>query len=185
MAAFIARRPGTSLRMLLVVALSAAMAAGACADRNTDLPPATDSPTATSTPRPAAPSPSPALDPVVAVEERLRDHFLFVDLPADARQVAWGCRAGDSLNNPLCQMNYATGVRLPELLGFYREKFRGDEWQRLIDNEQRGTRYVWTLAWDNDTYSLTMNFQEAKRSANDMQPGEHYAVWLTVVERPR
>ncbi len=82
-------------------------------------------------------------------------------------------------------MNYATGVRLPELLAFYRQKFTGDGWQRLIDNEQRGTRYVWTLSWRNDIYSLTMNFQEAERSANDMQPGEHYVVWLVVVERPR
>jgi hypothetical protein len=185
MAAFIARRPGTSLRMLLVFVLSAAMAAGACDSESSDFATTTSTPTVTNTPRPATPPPSPTLDPVLAVEERLRDHFLFVDLPADARQVSWGCRAGDSLNNPLCRMNYATGERLSELLGFYRQKFTGDDWQRLIDNQQRGTRYVWTLSWSNDIYSLTMDFQEAERSANDMQPGEHYLVWLTVVERPR
>lgn len=180
MATFLGRLPGTSL--LLFVALSVAMAGVACGEVASETPP-----TVTSTPAAATPShsPTPTLDPVLAVEERLRDHFLFVDLPADARQVAWGCSAGDSLNNPLCQMNYATGVRLSELLGFYRQKFTGDEWQRLIDNQQRGTRYVWTLSWSNDIYSLTMDFQEAERSANDMQPGEHYVVWLTVVERPR
>ena len=169
----------------LVVVLIAAMAAGACDSESSDFATTTSTPAVTNIPRPAAPPPSPTLDPVLAVEERLRDHFLFVDLPADARQVAWGCRAGDSLNNPLCQMNYATGVRLPELLAFYRQKFTGGEWQRLIDNQQRGTRYVWTLSWRNEIYSMTMNFQEAKTYPQDMQPSEHYVVWLTVVERPR
>jgi hypothetical protein len=178
-------RPTRSTTWLLFAALAVAMAAVACGEQEpSETPPTVTNTPAVATPSPS-PSPSPTLDPVLAVEERLRDHFLFVDLPADARQVAWGCRAGDSLNNPLCQMNYATGVRLPELLGFYRQKFTGAEWQRLIDNQQRGTRYVWTLSWSNDIYSLTMNFQEAKRSANEMQPGEHYVVWLVVVERPR
>jgi hypothetical protein len=96
------------------------------------------------------------------VEERPKDNFLFVELPEDAQQLSWGCSPADTFNPALCQKTYATGQPLDEMLDFYRAKFEGGDWRRLIDNRNY-QRYVWTLSWRNETYSMTMNFQDPER----------------------
>ena len=123
-------------------------------------------------------------DPV-DVEERLKDNFLFVELPEDAQQLSWGCSPADRFNPALCQMTYATGQPLDEMLDFYRAKFEGGDWRRLIDNRQSGIHYVWTLSWRNDTYSMTMDFQDPERSAHDLDESVQTVLWLVVVERPQ
>jgi hypothetical protein len=116
-----------------------------------------------------------------AIEERLRGHDVFQDLPSGATEMGFSCAPAGDVG--FCLMVYATEMSPDQIGGYYASALPSGTWRRLPATPG-GADVIAQLEWTSNDYDVYLKVRDTSAWNGDALPaGTRYLVSLTLAER--